>query len=404
VSARVVSHVVSHGACRIALILAPADRACRKYVMSERTGFVGLACVALFVLCFWCGHAAAHQVNLSTARITVGADRVVDVDVAMKGSDVDRVAGTSVYDTQTGLVRPDALAAVAAKVADYVATHSAVLAGEGRRCGSDPGTVSPDADGVTVHTRWSCAEESGRLQYRSTVLVDIAPDAHQVVLIRSGDKTFQDLLDVNRTETVLTEAPQPTTVQVVGLYLEAGIEHILIGYDHIAFLIAIVLWADRLWPVVKLVTAFTVGHSITLSLAALDIVRIPSSIIEPAIAASIVYVAAENFFSHDVQKRWRDTFGFGLVHGFGFASALQEFGIPKSALIPALASFNIGVEIGQIAIVAAVIPLLMVFDRLVGGRVGGGGRDRTPVAVYALSAVIVLLGSYWFLARTVFQA
>ena len=159
-----------------------------------------------------------------------------------------------------------------------------------------------------VHTRWSCAQESGRLRYRSTVLVDTAPDARQVVLIRSGDKTFQDLLDASRTESALTEAPQPSTVQVVGLYLGAGIEHILIGYDHIAFLIAIVLWADRLWPVVKLVTAFTIGHSITLSLAALDIVRIPSSIIEPAIAASIVFVAAENFFSHDVQKRWRDTF------------------------------------------------------------------------------------------------
>jgi hydrogenase/urease accessory protein HupE len=358
----------------------------------------------LVALCFWSGHAGAHQVNLSTARITVGADRVVDVDIAMKGSDVDRVAETNVYDTQTGQVRPDALAAVSAKAAEYVATHSAVLAGDDKRCGSDPSSVSPDGDGVVVHTRWSCAGETGRLRYRSTVLVDIAPDARQVVLIRNGDKTFQDLLDASRTESVLTEAPQPGTVQVITLYLGAGIEHILIGYDHIAFLIAIVLWANRLWPVVKLVTAFTIGHSVTLSLAALDIVRIPSSIIEPAIAASIIYVAAENFFSHDVQKRWRDTFAFGLVHGFGFASALQEFGIPKSALIPALASFNIGVEIGQIAIVAAVVPLLMAFDRLAGSSVSGShAGQRTPIAVYALSAVIVLLGTYWFLDRTVFQ-
>lgn len=374
--------------------------------MTARAALAGLArcgCVALFVLFFWFEQAAAHQVNLSTARITVGADRVVDVDVSMKGSDVDRVAGTNVYDTQTGLVRPDALAAASAKVADYVAAHSTVLAGDGGACRPDPRTVSPDGDGVIVHTRWSCAQESGRLRYRSTVLVDTAPDARQVALIRSGDKFSQDLLDASRTETVLTEAPPPATVQVIGLYLEAGIEHILIGYDHIAFLIAIVLWANRLWPVVKLVTAFTIGHSITLSLAALDIVRIPSSIIEPAIAASIVYVAAENFFSHDVQKRWRDTFGFGLVHGFGFASALQEFGIPKSALIPALASFNIGVEIGQIAIVAAVIPLLMVFDNLAGSQ-RGQAQGRLPVAVYTLSAVIAGLGSYWFLARTVFQA
>jgi hydrogenase/urease accessory protein HupE len=367
--------------------------------------FVLSGSIALFVLFFWCGSAAAHQINLSTARITVGTDRAVDVEIAMKGSDVDRVAGTNVYDAQTGLVRSDALAAVSGKVAGYVAARSAVLAGEDAKlCRADPSTVSPDADGVEVHTHWSCAQENGRMRYRSTVLVDTAPDARQVVLIRSGDKTFQDLLDASRTESVLTEASQPTTVQVIGLYLEAGIEHILIGYDHIAFLIAIVLWANRLWPVVKLVTAFTVGHSITLSLAALDIVRIPSSIIEPAIAASIVYVAAENFFSHDVQKRWRDTFGFGLVHGFGFASALQEFGIPKSALVPALASFNIGVEIGQIAIVAAVVPLLMAFDRVAGGPVRvSAAPGRPPVAVYALSAVIVGLGSYWFLARTVFQ-
>jgi hydrogenase/urease accessory protein HupE len=241
------------------------------------------------------------------------------------------------------------------------------------------------------------------MRYRSTLLVDTAPDARQVVLIRSGDQTFQDLLDSSRTETALTEAPQPSTIQVISLYLGAGVEHILIGYDHIAFLIAIVLWANRLWPVVKLVTAFTVGHSITLSLAALDIVRIPSSIIEPAIAASIVFVAAENFFSHDVQKRWRDTFCFGLVHGFGFASALQEFGIPKSALIPALASFNIGVEIGQIAIVAVVVPLLIAFDRLAASPVRGT-PGRPAAAVYALSAIIVGLGGYWFLVRTVFQA
>jgi hydrogenase/urease accessory protein HupE len=381
----------------------PPRAGCGQNVMIGRTGLLGWALFgcALFLL-FLSHHASAHQINLSTARISVGADRVVDVEIAMKGSDVDRVAGTNVFDTQTGLVRPDALAAVSAKVADYIAAHSAVLAGD-EKCRADPGAVSPDADGVIVRTRWSCPQE-GRLRYRSTVLVDTAPDARQVVLVRSGDQTYQDLLDVSRTEAALTEAAQPSTLQVIGLYLGAGIQHILIGYDHIAFLIAIVLWANRLWPVVKLVTAFTIGHSVTLSLAALDIVRIPSSIIEPAIAASIVYVAAENFFSHDVQKRWRDTFGFGLVHGFGFATALQEFGIPRNALVPALASFNIGVEIGQIAIVAAVVPLLMVFDSLVGGRVPGSPRVVRPAfAVYALSAVIIMLGSYWFLERTVFQ-
>ena len=99
----------------------------------------------------------------------------------MKGSDVDRAAGTNVYDTQTGLVRPDALAAVSGKVADYVGAHSAVLAGDHQTCSADPSTVSADGDGVVVHTRWSCAQQSGPMRYRSTVLVDNAPDARQVV-------------------------------------------------------------------------------------------------------------------------------------------------------------------------------------------------------------------------------
>jgi hydrogenase/urease accessory protein HupE len=183
----------------------------------------------------------------------------------------------------------------------------------------------------------------------------------------------------------------PSHVQVIGRYLEAGIAHIFLGYDHIAFLAAVVLWARRLWPVVKVVTAFTVAHSITLSLAALDIGQIPSAIIEPAIAASIVYVAVENFLSRDVEKRWRDAFGFGLIHGFGFASALQEIGMPRSALVPALASFNIGVEIGQIAIVCLVVPALLGMDRLLASDRGVVARPIRPSAAWRLAALASLV-------------
>ena len=185
-------------------------------------------------------------------------------------------------------------------------------------------------------------------------------------------------------------------------YLVTGIEHIFLGYDHIAFLVAIVLWARRLLPVIKIVTAFTIAHSITLSLAALQIVVIPSTIVEPAIAASIVFVAVENFFSRDIDGRWKVTFAFGLIHGFGFAGALQEFGLPANAVVPALAAFNIGVEIGQVAIVSIVVPVLVVLDRLF-------AADRTkPVRaaalVYALSALITVLGSYWLLTRIFSEA
>jgi hydrogenase/urease accessory protein HupE len=349
--------------------------------------------------------AQAHQINLSNARVVVGPDRTVDVEIAMKGSDVDRVAGTSVYDADAGRVRPQALAASAAPVLAYIRAHTAVLGGDGTMCGAGAGTVAPDGDGVVVRILWSCAGVADPLRYRSTVLVDVSPDAKQVVLIGAGANPAQDLLDVSRTETALTGEAPPTLLQVVIRFIGAGIEHIFLGYDHIAFLISVVLWSRRLWPVVKIVTAFTLAHSITLSLAALDIVRIPSTIVEPAIAASIVYVAAENFLSRDVEKKWRITFCFGLIHGFGFASALQEFGLPRTALVPALASFNIGVEIGQIAIVSLVMPVLLALDRLPApGHRGGAVPVRSRLVVYPISALIIGLASYWFLDRTVLSA
>src|SRR5690242_961538 len=185
--------------------------------MIMRGNFLGaiFAFIALVLFAAWPGTAAAHQVNLSTARITLRGDQTVDVDVSMKGSDVDRVAGTSVYDTQTNLVRPDALAAASAKVAGYIAAHSAVLTADGGRCNASDSTVAPDDDGVMVHTTWSCGEDSGPLRYRSTVLVDVAPDARQVVLVQDGGKSFQDLLDASRTESALSEAGQLTTFQVI---------------------------------------------------------------------------------------------------------------------------------------------------------------------------------------------
>ena len=347
----------------------------------------------------------AHQINLTNARIVISPDRIVEVEIAIKGSDADRVAGTRVFDDATGLVRPAALTEASAIIVAYVERHTTVLGEDGVSCRPGAAGVASDDDGLVVRVPWFCVGVADPLRYRSTVLIDVSPDARQVVLIGTGTDAAQDLLDAGRTETALTAAPTPSLVQVSRRYLEAGTAHIFLGYDHIAFLAAVVLWARRLWPVVKVVTAFTVAHSITLSLAALDIVQIPSAIIEPAIAASIVYVAAENFLSRDVEKRWRDAFGFGLIHGFGFASALQEFGLPRSELVPALASFNIGVELGQIAIVSLVVPALFGMDRLLASDRGVAARPIRPApAVYAISAVIIVLGSYWFLARTVLTA
>ena len=181
-------------------------------------------------------------------------------------------------------------------------------------------------------------------------------------------------------------------------YLVAGIEHLAIGYDHIAFLIAVILWGRRLWPLVGVVTAFTLAHSVTLSLAVLGVLTPPARTVEALIALSIVYVAAENFFVRDLRRRWIVTFVFGLVHGFGFAGVLREYGIPGDALVPALAAFNIGVELGQIAIVLLALAALRAIESSV------PALRPAPSArlVYPISAAVLMLGTYWAIERIFF--
>lgn len=167
-----------------------------------------------------------------------------------------------------------------------------------------------------------------------------------------------------------------------------GVEHIFIGTDHILFLLALII-VSRLGELVKIVTAFTVAHSITLALATLEIVEVDSQLVETAIAATIVYTALENLWLKDSRSRWRLTFAFGLIHGFGFAGVLRELGLPSVGYVRSLAAFNVGVEAGQLAIVAALwLPMLLV----------ARSRYAKPIQ-NGLSLVVALCGLGWFLDR-----
>ena len=176
-------------------------------------------------------------------------------------------------------------------------------------------------------------------------------------------------------------------------FLLLGIEHIVTGYDHLAFLLALLLAGGSLRSNAKVITSFTVAHSLTLALATFGLIDIPPAIVEPVIAASVVFVGVENLFGRRLTSRWLVTFVFGLVHGLGFASILREMGIGGSGAgvaIP-LVSFNLGVELAQIAIAALVLPFVR---RL--------GQHQTFTLRYApaLSLLITFAGLYWFLTRT----
>jgi hypothetical protein len=186
-------------------------------------------------------------------------------------------------------------------------------------------------------------------------------------------------------------------IEVMKTFVRSGIHHIMIGPDHILFLVGLLLLGGSVMALVKIVTAFTIGHSVTLSLAALNVVSPPASVIEPAIALSIVFVGADNLVRGD----GRDLRGwvalvFGLVHGFGFANVLREFGLPPEALGWSLFSFNVGVEIGQLAIVLIVAGMLEAIRRQ-----SATLRQRV---VFAGSIVVIAAGTYWFVERVFFPA
>ena len=262
--------------------------------------WLALASVAFAAIATW--EAQAHNAGVSTSRIVIH-DRRVDVEINALGRDYEKAAGVRIIEAGSGEVNRVALAIMAPSVLTYVGDHVAVFAGE-QRCAPGPGTTRPADTHVLVTVAWTCPLNGGELRYRATLFHDVDPTARHLAIIATESGERELALDSTAPEVALSGAGS-SVFQVVGRFVEAGIEHIFLGYDHIAFLAAIVLWAQHLWPVIKIVTAFTIAHSITLSLAALQVVVIPSAIVEPAIAATIMFVAAENFFSRNVDGRWR---------------------------------------------------------------------------------------------------
>lgn len=170
-----------------------------------------------------------------------------------------------------------------------------------------------------------------------------------------------------------------------------GLKHIFTGYDHILFVISLLIGAKTVRHILSLVTAFTVAHSITLALATLEIVQLPGKFVESAIALSIVYVALKNIFTPESKHAPWIAFAFGLIHGFGFAGILSELHLGKSHLAAALVSFNLGIEAGQLLIVTLVFPILLYLSK----NLMRINKWVTP----SISTAVLLFGFVWFIER-----
>jgi hydrogenase/urease accessory protein HupE len=278
-----------------------------------------------------------------------------------------------------------------ARVEQVFLSHMNVSAG-GRQIAVRPLRLEPVPDRKLVAMDFS-ADASGQLVARGPLfLYDPAHETYLNVFV-DGKLRVQDLLTNDHHESVCNVAAGVSIPEVVSRFIVQGVKHIFQGPDHIAFVVGLLLLGGGLRRLLKIVTAFTAAHSITLAVATLGIFQPPSRIVEPAIALSIVCIGIENL-RHKAGMRDRRAllaFCFGLVHGFGFASVLRETGLPAGALGWSLASFNLGVEMGQAAIVLSLAPALAWVRT-------ASARASWRVA-FAGSWVIVCAGGYWFAER-----
>jgi hypothetical protein len=251
-------------------------------------------------------------------------------------------------------------------------------------------------DDMALRLKYRIADEQPGAITIDTNLFPYDP-IHQtfVNVYEEGELRQQVIFNASAGERTYYLGTTQGAVEVMKTFIPSGIHHILIGPDHILFLIGLLLLGGTWLALLRIVTAFTIGHSVTLSLAALNVISPPAAVVEPAIALSIVFVGADNL----VRGNGRDLRGwvalvFGLVHGFGFANVLREFGLPSEALGWSLFSFNVGVEIGQLAIVLVVASVLATIRRY-------SDRLRYRVA-FAGSVVVIAAGTYWFVERVFF--
>jgi hydrogenase/urease accessory protein HupE len=264
------------------------------------------------------------------------------------------------------------------------------LSAQGTRCTAGAGTLlAPEkaVDGVTVAVDFACADVVRDLAIRDDLFDFLGTDHHTLARVDSSGRTEQLAFEPSARERTVS---LDRAAGGVGSFLLLGVHHILSGWDHLLFLLALMLRGGRLPSLLKIVTAFTLAHSITLGLAVLGVVTLPDRLVESVIAASIAYVALENLLARDAPShRWLVSFAFGLVHGFGFAAALGPLDLPRTGLAGALLAFNLGVELGQAAVILVVLPGLLWLRR----------RAWEAWLVRGASAALVIVGLAVFVQR-----
>ena len=341
----------------------------------------------------WSTSASAHTVGLSQGRYAVSGVRVTSELVFQNG---ELAAALAEVDTdQDGRLSATELASAESGLAQLGLAVSV----EGTACSvvSRAAQLASD-DGVQVTLLHDCPDLAGRPVAIEADFLDAVTHGHRHLAslnpgtsTSSSDDAAQVVLFGTQRSLRLSpnSATSPEASPAFDLF-RLGVEHVLMGFDHLVFLLGLVLLVTSLRTVAVIVTAFTVGHSVSLALSTLG-VWVPSpDWVEPAIALSIAYIGIENFFAPDSRNRWRLTLLFGTIHGFGFAGILHELTLSPAELPSLLLAFNLGVEVGQLL---AVIPMLLLL------HYGRRWASFENWGIKALNTGIVSAGVVWFTAR-----
>jgi hypothetical protein len=361
--------------------------------MSRRAAIVATAVVALLTL--GARPAAAHPLDIGYLRITGdGSQLAIALDIHVNAA--SRLAGVD-----PAQMTADALAAHAAQIADATFRARKITTSAGD---CDWGTVAASLTGNTASITGTaaCPTAPRQLHWDFPFVAESRISPTFQVLVKAQLAGEDQVAIVDKTRSTLELAAHGS----IGFtrFVWTGVEHIGAapsewhgangfklpdGIDHIMFLMALMLAGGSLLRILGIVSGFTLGHSITLALSALHVVRPPSSIIEPLIALSIALVAAEAMLGKFEGHRWRVAAFFGLVHGFGFASALNQMDLSTGDMVQALFGYNLGVELGQITIVLCAAPLIMYLQR----------NRKYHWIVRTLAGFILIAGVYWFFQR-----
>ncbi len=353
-----------------------------------------LACWLAFAFVLLVGaRAEAHAVGLSQATYAVRGAALDGQMTLARGEVLGAVP--ELDPARSGAIDPARLESARPALERTFADKLEVRRGGARCTTTLVDATLAEEDGLRLTLRATCRDAAGSTQVNATFFDALSHGHRQIAKV--GDREVVLFRDHTAFELAADDAARPATEAAPSFlaFVRMGVEHILTGYDHLLFLFALILVGGRFRSVALVITAFTVAHSVSLAAAALGLLAPSPRIVEPAIALSIAYVGVENFVVVDAKKRWRLTLLFGLVHGFGFAGALQEISLPRAQVPAALLGFNLGVEAGQLAVLAVVLPAVLWLRKRRAFRVHG---------VRLASAAVVVMGVVWFVERAFFAA